>query len=241
LEVTLLARLPPSGAAIATPFQDDGLNSRILGEIDLREVLVGLCPEARFTDEEIAEIYLEIRHILGRWHAEQGRPDTTSLAALLTEMGDQLDSITARLRAIESGIHHIEDIELVSRLVSNLSQDAGFGSSRHHQAHELIASFRENALKISEACRKGAADFREYKGKNGRPSLSWYNDFKGLLFRIARSGGVEPSLGKDRITSERTGWLVEAALTLEKFFHPDMRSSDAEVCGKRLERAKVHS
>jgi hypothetical protein len=82
-----MARLPPSGAAIATPFQE-GPNPRILTEIDLREVLMGLCPEAVFTEAEIAEIYLEISRILGRWHAERGRPDTASLAASLTEMGD---------------------------------------------------------------------------------------------------------------------------------------------------------
>jgi hypothetical protein len=71
--------------------------------------------------------------------------------------------------------------------------------------------------------------------------LSWYDDFKTLLFKIARSGGAEPSLGKDRITSERTGWLVEAAQKLEMFFDPAMRSPDAESCGKRLERAKADS
>jgi len=236
-----MARLPPSGVAIATPFQDDGLNSRILSEIDLRDVLMELCPKAVFTEAEIAEIYLEIKLILGRWHSEQGRPDTAALAAVLTEMGDQLDSITARLSAVENGLHHIEDIELVTKLVAIRSEDAAFGSSSHRQAHELIASFREKALQISEACRKGAADFREFRGKNGRPSLSWYDDFKTLLFKIARSGGAEPRLGKHRITSERTGWLVEAAQKLEIFFDPAMRSPDTESCGKRLERAKVHS
>src|SRR3984893_15375825 len=110
-----MARLPPGGAATATSFQD-GPNPRVLTEIDLRDVLIGLCPEAIFAEAEIAEIYLEIKRILGRWHAEQGRPDTASLAALLTEMGDHLDSIAARLGAIESGIHHILDIELVSKL-----------------------------------------------------------------------------------------------------------------------------
>jgi hypothetical protein len=233
-----MARLPPSGVAIATPFQD-GPNPRILSEIDLRDVLMGLCPEASFSEAEIAEIYMEIKRILGRWHAEQGRPDTASLAALLTEMGDHLDSVAAGLSAIENGLHHIQDIELVSKLVSTLSEETSGGSRQ--QAHELIASFRGDAFKISDACRKGAADFREFVGKSGRPKLYWYDDFKTLLFKIARLGGVEPGLGKDRITQERTGWLVEAAQKLEIFFDPDMRSPDAESCGKRLERAKVGS
>jgi hypothetical protein len=234
-----MARLPFSGAAIATPFQH-GPNPRILTEIDLRGVLMGLCPAAIFTEAEIAEIYLEIKRILGRWHAEQGRPDTASLAALLTEMGDHLDSIGVRLNAIENGLHHIQDIELVSKLVSTLSKEASVCSSRQ-QADELIGSFRRDAVKISNACRKGAADFRDHVGKSGRPKLYWYDDFKTLLFKIARLGGVEPDLGKDRITNERTGWLVEAAQKLEIFFDPAMRSPDAESCGKRLERARVGS
>jgi hypothetical protein len=234
-----MARLPFSGAAIATPFQD-GPNPGILNEIDLHKVLVNLCPEAIFTDAEIAEIYLEIRRILGRWHAEQGRPDTASLAALLTEMGENLDSVAARLSAIEDGLHQIHDIELVSKLVSILAEDEAVCGSRQ-EAHELIASFRRDAVKMVSACQKGAADFKKHVGKSGRPKLDWYDDFKTLLFKIAHSGGVEPSLGKDRITSERTGWLVEAAQKLEIFFDPDMRSPDAEVCGKRLERATVGS
>src|SRR5260370_26903865 len=116
-----MARLPPSGVTIATPFQA-GPNPRVLTEGDLRDVLKGLCPDGILSEADIAETYLELQLILGRWHAEQGRPETATLAALLTEMGDHLDSIAGRLSAIENGLHHTQEIELVSKLVSTLSE-----------------------------------------------------------------------------------------------------------------------
>jgi hypothetical protein len=55
---------------------------------------------------------------------------------------------------------------------------------------------------------------------------------------IAVEAGIKPSLYKDRISNERGGWLPDAALALETFLHPDMRSSGAEARGKRLDRNK---
>jgi hypothetical protein len=230
-----MARLPPSGAAIATPFQVTP-TPRVLTELDLREVLMGLCPGGVFTQTDVAAIYLNLRRILGRWHSGQGRPDTASLATDLAKLGENLESVATHLSSIEHGLHHVHDVELVSKLVNVLSAEGGRSS---REAHDLIASFRRDALKISIACCKGAAGFKGHEGKNGRPKLGWYDDFKTLLFEIARLGGIEPRLGKDRITEERTGWLIEAAQKLETFLDPAMRSSDVEACGKRLERAKV--
>jgi hypothetical protein len=232
-----MARLPPSGVAIAAPFQFEPV-PRVLTRIDLSEALAELCPDAAFADADIAGIYFELQRILGRWHAEQGRPDTALLAADLTKMAENIDSIIAGLSSIEDGLHHIHDIELVLKLADVLSEQSPRRRSRQ-EAQELIGSFRSGALEISNACRKGAAEFKAYAGKSGRPKLGWYDDFKSLLFEIARLGGVEPRLGKDRITEKRTGWLIDAARKLELFLDPAMRSPDAEACGKRLERAKV--
>jgi hypothetical protein len=232
-----MARLPPSGAAIATPFQLTP-TPRVLTEFDLREVLIKLCPDAAFTETDVAGIYLDLQKILGRWYAEQGRPDTASLAADLAKLGENLELIITALSSIESGLHHVHDVELVSKLVGLLSRDASLCGSRQ-EAHDLIVSFRRHALEISNACRKGAKEFKQYVGKSGRPKLEWYDDFKTLLIKIARLGGVEPDMGKDRITQVRTGWLVTAAQKLETFLDPTMRSPDAESCGKRLERASV--
>ena len=232
-----MSRLPFQGAAIGTPFQLAPI-PRVLTEVDLRDVLMGLCPGAEFTEADVSRIYFDVKKILGHWHAEQGRPDTASLAADLSKLDKNLESIITALSSIENGLHHVHDVELVSKLVSILSREATCRGSRQ-EAQELIASFRRDAIELSNACRKGAAEFRGHEGKNGRPKLGWYDDFKTLLFEIALLGGVEPRLGKDRITEKRTGWLIEAALKFEAFLDPAMRSSDAEACGKRLERAKV--
>ena len=72
----------------------------------------------------------------------------------------------------------------------------------------------------------------------GRAPLRWYDEFTALLLNIAEKAGVEPSLGKDRITRTRTGWLFEAAQALEAFLDPYMRSLSGEACGKRLERSR---
>ncbi|MDR3484403.1 MAG: hypothetical protein P4M05_05770 [Bradyrhizobium sp.] len=232
-----MARLPPSGAAIATPFQLTP-TPRVLSEFDLREVLIELCPDAAFAETDIAAAYLDLQRILGRWHAEQGRPDTASMAADLAKLGEDLELIIAAFSSIEGGLHHVHDVELVSKLVDVLSQEPSCCGSRQ-EAHDLIVSFRRSALEISNACRKGAMEFRQYVGKSGRPKLDWYDDFKTLLIKIARLGGVEPSMRKDRITQVRTGWLITAAQKLETFLDPAMRSPDSESCGKRLERARV--
>jgi hypothetical protein len=232
-----MARLPPSGVTIATPFQG-GPKPRVLTEVDLREVLMELCPDAMFAETDIAGIYLDLQRILGRWHAEQGRPDTAFLAADLAKLGDNLDSAITSLSSIEDGLHEIQDIEVVTKLVNVLLEGERTWEA-HQEAQAFVASFRRDAIEISNACRKGAAEFKQYVGKSGRPKLDWYNDFKILLIKIAHVGGVEPRLGKDRITQERTGWLVDAAQKLEIFLDPAMRSPDAESCGKRLERASV--
>ena len=232
-----MARLPPSGVAIATPYQDAPI-PRVLAEADLRKVLIGLCPDAVFGVADVSEIYFDLQRLLGCWHAQQGRPDTASLAADLTKLADHLDSVVASLGSIEDGLHEIQDIEVVTKLVNVLLESEATWES-HREPQAFVSSFRSDAIKVLNACRRGAVDFKQYTGKSGRPKLDWYDDFKTLLIRVARLGGIEPTLGKDRISSERTGWLVEAAQALESFLDPAMRSPDAESCGKRLERARV--
>jgi hypothetical protein len=94
------------------------------------------------------------------------------------------------------------DVELVSNWSNVLSQGESRCGSRQ-EAHDLIVFFRQDAIELSNACRKDAAEFEKHVGKSGRPKLTWYVDFKTLLFEMARLGGVDPRPGKDRITEER--------------------------------------
>jgi hypothetical protein len=222
-----MARLPVSGAASYTPFRS---------KAELRNVLVELCPEGEFSQSDVDEIYWHLARIIGQWSAEQDRPDIAPLAKTLKVMGRQLEAMSGILRGHETGLRDRHDIEIVSQLASLLALDPEIGS--RDQAHELIDRFRRDAAKLSHACLIAADDLKRQVGKSGRPPLDWHHDFAALLRAIAAKAGIKPSLHKDRISNERGGWLPDAALALETFLHPDMRSSGAEARGKRLDRSK---
>jgi hypothetical protein len=199
-------------------------------------VLEQLCPEVSFDKIQIHKIYIEIGRLHGRWSAEQSRLDIAPLESRLNAIARSLDTIVNTLNAHQTGFREIHDIKIVSQLAKILSANPEIDSRQ--RADELIASFQKDAAKISDACRIAAADFGWDVGKGGRPKLDWYDDFTSLLVEIARKGAIKPRLGKDRITGVRTGWLLRAARELETFFDPEMRSPDAEACGKRLERSR---
>jgi hypothetical protein len=202
---------------------------------DLRDVLFELCPEGNFRESH-TEFYLRLARIIGRWSAEHDRPDISPLAKTLTAMGKELDGMSRILSGHETGLHDRHDIEVVSKLATILALDPEVGSRQ--QADKLISSFRSDAAKLAHACLVSARDLKQQVGKSGRPRWDWYDDFTALLLEIAAKGGVEPQLGKDRITGAGYGWLLDAAQVLEAFLDPQMRSPSAEACSKRLERAK---
>ncbi len=182
------------------------------------------------------EFYGWLGRIIGQWSAEHDRPDIEPLAKTLTAMGRELEGMSRILSGHETGLHDRDDIEVVSKLATILALDPEVGSRQ--QADKLIASFRGDAAKLAHACLVSARDLKQQVGKSGRPRWDWYDDFAALLLEIAAKGGVEPQLGKDRITGAGYGWLLDAAQALEAFLDPQMRSPSAEACGKRLERAK---
>ena len=96
-----------------------------------------------------------------------------------------------------------------------LALDPSVGSSE--EAKTLISRFQEEAAKIGHVCLVAYVDLNRKAPNEGRAPLLWYDEFTALLLDIAAKTGVDPTLGKDRITSARTGWLFEAAQALEPF------------------------
>jgi hypothetical protein len=229
-----LARLPSTGVTFLTPFEPR--ETRPLGEDDLGQVLLHLCPHATFTSDEIHGYYLELGFINGRGHAEQSRPNAIALAGTLMSIAKKLDAVAETFQARQTGIRDANEVEIVSRLIAILAANPSLGSPE--RAEELIQSFSKDAETIAHACRITAIDLKHHVGKSGRPQLDWYERFTSLLLTIADRAGIKPRLGKDRITGVRNGWLLEAAQSLQLFLQPDMRPPDAESCGKRLERAR---
>ena len=224
-----MARLPTSGSTVATPHLD---------QADVRNVLAQLCPDGKFSESDINEIYSRLGRIIGQWSAEDSRLDTAPLIKTFEAMSKELKKASKILGGHETGLREIQDIELVSKLVAILALDPEVGSPE--QADQLIASFRCNAAKLAHACLVAGRDLKlSVKGKSGAPQQDWYDEFTALLLEVARTAGVAPRLSKDRDSGARGGWLIEAAQALETFLDRRMRSPSTEACGKRLERSKT--
>lgn len=223
-----MARLPTSGATVATPIRD---------KADLRTVLVELCPDAQFSASDTNKIYGRLGRIIGQWFAEEDRLDIAPLIKTFETMSKELNTTAKILSGHQTGLHEIQDIRIVSQLAVILALDPEVGS--RVQADEVIASFQDDAAKMAHACLVAARDLKKTViGKSGAPPHGWYSDFTALLLEVAKTAGVKPRLSKDRISGERGGWLLDAAQELETFLDPRMRSPNAEACGKRLERSK---
>jgi len=223
-----MARLPTSGSTAATPHRV---------QADLRDALSQLCPAGKFSESDISEFYRRLARIIGQWSAEHDRLNIAPLAQTFTAMGKELKKVTEILSGHETGFREIHDIAIVSQLAMILALDPEVGSRQ--QADKLISSFRGDAAKLAHACLVAAYDLKQTVGKSGRPQAEWHDEFAALLLEIAETAGVEARLSKDRISGARVGWLLDAALALEAFLDPQMRSLSAEACGKRLERSKT--
>jgi hypothetical protein len=223
-----MARLPTSGVTVSSPRRS---------KVHLREVLFELCPDGKFSESDIREFYGRLARIIGQWSAEDNRLDIAPLAKTFMAMGKELKKLAEILSGHETGLHEIHDIAIVSQLAMILALDPEVGSRQ--KADKLIASFRGDAAKLAHACLIAARDLKETVGESGRPQAEWHDEFTALLLEVAETAGVEPRLGKDRISDARVGWLLDAARALEAFLDPQMRSPSAEACGKRLERSKT--
>ncbi|MEY9641139.1 hypothetical protein ABIF66_009393 [Bradyrhizobium japonicum] len=230
-----MARLPISGVTISTPFLD-GPNPRVLSESDLRGALSEICPQTVFTPEAVKAIYSELGLILGLWCAEQDRFDSSKLARAISGFANDLEAIAKTLSALQDGLHHRLDIEIVNQLQTALAFDPEVGS--REQAVDLLSSFQKDAAKVAHAGLIAVAGLKEQVGERGRPQLEWHDDFTELLGKIAKVAGINPQFWKDREDGDWHGWLFEAAQKLEMFFSPAMRSPSREAAGKRLERSR---
>jgi hypothetical protein len=223
-----MARLPTSGATVATPHLDKAA---------LRNVLAQLCPDGNFSESNTKAFYRRLARIIGQWSAEDNRLDIAPLAKTFTAMGNELKKIAEILSGPEMGFRQIHDIAIVSQLATILALDPEIGSRQ--QADKLIASLRGDAAKVAHACLVVACDLKKRVGKSGRPQAEWHDEFTAFLLEVAQTAGVEPRLSKDRISYAWVGWLLDAAQALEGFLDPQMRSPSAEACGQRLYRSKT--
>jgi hypothetical protein len=220
------ARSPTSGVSIASPE----------GKVeDLAELLARLGARDRFKSSEIKALHLSLARIVGTWRAETGRLEGGPIVRNLDTIGRNLLAAADMMQAIESGFQKNEHIETTCRLAACLSLDPSVGSIS--KAQDLIAEFRKLAAQIGHASLIAAKELEGRPGERGRPSLDWHAQFTALLLEIADKASVKPTLGRDRMTDKRTGWLLKAARALEKLLPAAMRSQSVDACAQRLQRS----
>jgi len=200
-----MARLPTSGATVATPHLD---------EAELGNVLAQLCPDGKFSESDVETCYWRLARIIGQWSAEHDRLDIAPLAKTIRAMGKELKKVAEILSGHETGLHEIHDIAIVSQLATILALDPEIGSRR--QADRLIDSFRGDAGKLAHACLVAACDLKQAVGESGRPQAEWHDQFTALLLEVAETAGVKPNLSKDRISDARLAgfWTPRRRLKL---------------------------
>jgi hypothetical protein len=218
-----MKRLKQSGASVS---------SALLGLTQLKFVLDELGVGDKFDEAAVDQVHLKIAAVIGLWHAELEAKDASPTAKAFLSTGRNLEEASTLLSGRQTGIRSSVEIYATNEMIRILALDPTI-----RDAAGAVDAFRETAAKIAHACMVAYVELKE-KGDDGRPRLGWHDDFTKVLIELAERGGVKPSIGRDRVTGERTGWLLEAAQALEFFLEPHMRSNSVEACASRLERSK---
>jgi hypothetical protein len=221
-----MARLPTSGASVASPYRDEGHLHRVLCDLRIGHA---------FDVTAVHEIYLELGEIIGRRMSEQQRLEVSPVASALLSMAKNLSEVSMLLGGLETGIHSDLEIAVASRTAEYLAMDPTVRSL--DKARDLVSAFQRDAARMAHVCMVARAGLPDQPGERGRRALNWYDDFTALLLEVADTAVVKPTLGKDRVSGTRSGWLFESAQAFESFLYPEMRSPSSEACGKRLERS----
>jgi hypothetical protein len=212
---------------------------------ELQRALVDLGVGQAFDADAIETLYWRLGHIIGSCHQERNRLEVATVAKALSAMANHLSEISQTLSGVEPGLRDMVEISVAAEIAKRLVLDPAVGSLS--KAHDILSAFQQEAARIAHVCRIAHAALPDQAGERGRRPIDWYDDFTALLLEIAESGGVTPTLRKDRATGHRSGWLLDAARALEAFLDWEidgerlsshvMRSPSLEACGKRLERS----
>jgi hypothetical protein len=165
-------------------------------------------------------LYMKISAVYGAWFSEQESREVKPVAKAVLTTAKGLLEAAKLLSGHETGFRTHVEVETTSATARALARDQTIRSVA--AGREILRSFRKEAERIGHACMAAYADLTQKDDGENHKRLGWYDDFTALLLDIARKAGVNPTVGKDRITRTRTGWLFTAAQALEPFLDPVM-------------------
>jgi len=223
-----MSRRPRRGSSIVLPCRDEDELKLVLSNLHIGQALDPVL---------VHDWYYRLGEIIGLWFSEEERKqEARPVEKALLSTAKNLTEVSKLLSGHETGFRTGVEIAVASETAKYLALDPAVGSLA--EAQKLVSSFQRDAARIAHVALVAYTALADQSAGRGRPALGWYDDFTALLLDMAKKGGIEPTLRKDRISGARGGWLFEAAQALESFLFPHMRSQSPEACGKRLERSR---
>jgi hypothetical protein len=175
-----MARLPRSGISFAT------LDER---EVTLKDVISGLGFRP-LPDKDERFVRSKMGFAIGQWWKTEGdyqaigtKLDIEGIRRSLESLQDRLNEVHYALAAVEEGIHHVHDIEVVGNIVSALSKTSEIASVA--KAQELLSDFRRRAETIAHGIHLALSQLSSLpKPRHGRVQLDWHDDFTRAVILV---------------------------------------------------------
>jgi hypothetical protein len=227
-----LARLPQTGSSVCSLYEL---------EITFDQVLVNLGFASMATDEK-ERIRGKLRIVMGRGLNDisgsrklnsEGKLQSEDITASLKSIAHHLQAASRPLRGRESGLQQANYIVVANKAREILAMNPEIGES----ADAYLSDFCNRLDTVSHACLVAATALKSTKGKKGRKTLDWFDDFTAVLVSVAERHGIRPTITTHRSTGVAQGRFLHLAEGFERLLWPDMRSPTRGALAKRLSRA----
>jgi hypothetical protein len=227
-----MARITPRGQAFSTLYEI---------ETSLSEVIcrLGFLALSQRQEDAVRE---KIGRSIGLWQQSEGIYQSEGSKLTVDDIQSTLNAIAIRLSdansvlsAVETGLHHVHNIEVVAQISSALAENPIVGSIE--AAHDFIMDFTSRAKIVVEGATIAAALLNNRQSKRGRSKQMWHDGFTAAVAYVCELNSVRATVETDRISGRSTGRFLESAAALENLLPPSMRAPSASALAQRLSRS----
>lgn len=227
-----MARVDRRGSSVGSLYEK---------EVNFGQVVSGLAL-APLSAKDEALIRGKLAGVIGRGLAQielskklnpGGRLQTQAISSTLKAIATDFQKAGPILRGLQTGFHEGHQIEAATRIREALEKNSELKTS----ADEFLQDFCDRMNAVSQACLVAAGDLKSIKGRSGRKSIDWYDDFTRALVLIAERNNIRTTIVTDRVTHKSGGRFLELGAAFERLLYPPMRSSSREALAKRLRRS----